>query len=257
MTDAGEQQRTTSVAIDPRGPSPEHRVRQTLPGVSVCFPAYNEEATVGDVLQEAHELLAPSGLDYEILVCNDGSSDRTGEIIHTLAARLPRLRVLDHPRNLGIRASFEDLYRAATKEFVFLNSTDRQWKTALLFEMLPLAAEWDMIVSSRVDKRYGPMRALISWGFNFVPRLLFGVRTYDAGGVKLVRREIIERFPVISVSPFSEAERIIRATRAGYRVTSHAAEVSTRRTGRARGVSLRLVTSAAKDVARLWWDLRR
>jgi len=232
-------------------------VRQTFPGVSVCFPAYNEEATVGDVLQEAHELLAPSGLDYEILVCNDGSSDRTGEIIHALAARLPRLRVLDHPRNLGIRASFEDLYTAATKEFVFLNSTDRQWRTALLFEMLPLTAEWDIIVSSRIDKKYGPMRALVSWGFNFVPRIMFGVQTYDAGGVKLVRREIIDRFPLVSRSPFSEAERIIRATRAGYRVTVHPAEVSTRRTGRARGVSLRLVTDAVKDVARVWWALHR
>ena len=45
--------------------------------VSVCFPAYNEESTIRDVLQEAHELLSASELDYEILVCNDGSADNT------------------------------------------------------------------------------------------------------------------------------------------------------------------------------------
>ena len=72
-----------------------------------------------------------------------------------------------------------------------------------------------------------------TWGFNTVPLILFGVRTFDAGAVKLTRREIIQRFPLVSTSPFSEAERIIRATRAGYRVTEYPVEVSLRKTGRA------------------------
>jgi glycosyltransferase involved in cell wall biosynthesis len=132
------------------------------PSVSVCFPAYNEEATVGDVLREAHELLAGSGIDYEILVCDDGSRDRTRAIIEDLVARIPRLRVLAHPRNLGIRATFEHLYAEATKDFVFLNSTDRQWKTALLLQMLPLTSDWDIVVASRRRKPYGIARHVVS-----------------------------------------------------------------------------------------------
>lgn len=229
----------------------------SFPSVSVCFPAYNEETTITEVLQEAHSLLSDSGLNYEILACNDGSSDGTEEIIEGLACSIPRLRVLQHARNLGIRATFEHLYQEASHEFVFLNSTDRQWKTSLLFDMLSLTKDWDVIIASRKDKYYGPVRQVVSWGFNAIPRLLFGVRTFDAGAVKLVRREIIERFPIVSQSPFSEAERLIRAARAGYRITQCQVEVARRETGKARGVSSKSVIEALKDVARVWWALRQ
>jgi len=229
----------------------------SLPGVSLCFPAYNEEASVGEVLTQAHELLAPSGLDYEILVCNDGSSDRTGEIADSLVDRVARLRVLHHEGNLGIRATFEHLYSEASKEFVFLNSTDQQWETRILFDLLPLAGEWDVVIASRRDKHYGVVRDFVSWAFNAIPSILFGVRTVDAGAVKLMRREIIERFPVVSRSPFSEAERLIRASRAGYRITSYPVSVAAREAGEAKGVSLNSVTEAVKDVARVWRSLRK
>jgi glycosyltransferase involved in cell wall biosynthesis len=211
---------------------------------------------VGEVLQEAHDLLSASKLDYEIIVCNDGSADRTGAIIETIAARLPRMRALNNPRNLGIRATFERLYSEAGKDFVFLNSTDRQWPTRVLFDMLPLTSEWDIIIASRKDKHYSTTRRFVSWGFNITPSILFGVHTYDAGAVKLVRREIIERFHLVSQSPFSEAERLIRAARAGYRITEHPIEIATRQSGRAHGVSLSSVVEALKDVVRVRLDLR-
>jgi len=228
----------------------------TYPSISVCFPAYNEEATIGDVLQEADGLLSQSGLDYEILVCNDGSADRTATIIDDLTSHIPHLRVLHNPHNLGIRQTFERLYSEASKEFIFLNATDRQWKTNILFEMLPLCNQWDIIVASRINKHYGLLRRIISWGFNAVPLMLFGVRTFDAGAVKLTRREVIRRFSLVSKSPFSEAERLIRASRAGYRITEYPVEISSRRAGRAGGVRLSFLLGALLDIPRVWWSLQ-
>jgi glycosyltransferase involved in cell wall biosynthesis len=227
-----------------------------LPSVSVCFPAYNEEATIECVLTEAHDLLSASGLDYEILVCDDGSVDRTGRIVETVAGHLSRMRVLHNPGNQGIRATFERLYRESSKDFVFLNSTDQQWETRVLFDLLPLTSEFDIVIATRNDKHYGLGRRLVSGVFNLIPVVLFGVRTYDAGAVKLVRREIIERFALVSRSPFSEAERLIRAARAGYRIAAYPVHVAERRTGRERGVSLRALTQALADVIRVWWLLR-
>ena len=229
----------------------------SLPSVSVCFPCFNEEATIAQVLLDAHALLSVSDLDYEILVCNDCSTDRTPEIIAEVAAKVPELRVLTHATNQGIFRTFEDLYAAATKDFVFLNSTDGQWETRLLLEMLPLTADHDVIITSRTNKPYGPLRSLVSWGFNVLPRVLFGTKTYDAGSVKLTRREIIARFPLVSTTPFSEAERLIRAERAGYRITGFPVEVAARAHGPTRGVNLRVMSRSLVDVARVWRDLRR
>jgi hypothetical protein len=166
------------------------------------------------------------------------------------------MRAINNPRNLGIRATFERLYSEAAKQFVFLNSTDRQWPTGILFDMLALTSDWDIIIASRKNKHYSAARRFVSWGFNKAPSILFGVRTYDAGAVKLVRREIIERFTLVSRSPFSEAERLIRSARAGYRITEYPVSIAPRRAGRAQGVSLRSVVEALKDVIRVRLDLR-
>ena len=229
----------------------------TSPSVSVCFPAYNEEATIRFVVEDAHRLLSASGIDYEILVCDDGSTDATGRIIEELAASIPRMRAMGHAPNRGIFVTFERLYGEATKAFVFLNSTDRQWDTALLFDLLPLTSSADVIVASRRNKHYGAARRVVSWAFNAAPRFLFGVTTYDAGAVKLMRREIIGRCPVLSASPFAEAERLIRAARTGYHIVEHPVDTAPRGSGRARGASWRLTAASALDMARLWIALRR
>ena len=226
------------------------------PTVSVCLPAYNEQATLEDVVREASDLMVSSGIDYEILVCDDGSSDSTPEILEKLAPEIPRLRVLTNRPNRGIHYTFERLYREARMDFVFLNATDGQWPMRCLLDLLPLAERCDIAIASRRDKHYGPLRALVSWSFNRIPRWLFGVETHDAGSVKLVRRELIERIPIVSHSPFSEAERMIRAARAGYAIAAVPVDIQPRQGGEAGGATPRLVWESLLDVARVWWSLR-
>jgi glycosyltransferase involved in cell wall biosynthesis len=223
------------------------------PSVSVCFPAYNEEASIGDVLEEADAILAGLGTRYEILVCDDGSSDATGAIADQLAASRPSIRVLHHPRNLGIRETFEHLYSEAALDFIFLNSTDRQWPTAILADMLPMTADYDIVVACRRDKHYGWFRALVSSVYNWLPRLLFGVSTYDAGAVKLMRRSLIDSVRPVSRSPFAEAERLIRASRMGYRIGNLPVETSPRLTGKSNSIKLMVLFQAVADVGRVWW----
>jgi glycosyltransferase involved in cell wall biosynthesis len=227
------------------------------PSVSICFPAHNEGQTLRAVLEDARTFLEGSRIDYEILICDDGSTDETPVIIRAVAAGDSRVHAWKHDSNQGIFATFEDLYAHATKEFVFLNSTDEQWDTRILLDLLPLTAAADVVIASRRDKHYPPVRRAVSWAFNALPTLLFGVRVYDAGAVKLVRREIITRCHLISRSPFSEAERLIRAARLGYRIVEHPVDTRPRRAGHGSGANWRLVPSAAIDVVRVWIALRR
>lgn len=228
---------------------------RSLPSVSVCFPVYNEEATITEVLEEAHRLLSASGLDYEILVCNDGSTDRTRSIIEEFFVRLPNFSFFNNSTNLGVHKTFELLYSKAKKQFVFLNSTDQQWKTSILFEMLPLTKEGDIIIASRKNKHYGIFRAAVSFLFNWIPLFLFGVRTFDAGSVKIVRKDIIDRFSLISISPFSEAERLIRASKVGYKIIEYPVEVSPRKSGKSKSIKLATFPCVIRDIFCVWYFL--
>jgi glycosyltransferase involved in cell wall biosynthesis len=228
----------------------------TFPSVSVCFPAYNEEKTVGEVLQHAYDLLTTWQLNFEMIVCNDASKDGTRTIVDFFAAGKPEVRVIHHPVNKGIRDTFEELNHSAKNDFIFLNSTDGQWKTESLIEMLPLTRDWDVVIASRKKKPYGPGRLFISSVFNLIPRILFGVNTYDAGAVKLIRRDIIEKFPLVSTTPFSEAERLIKASKAGFKITEFPVEVEYRKTGKSTAVKWSVLRHTLMDVVRVWWNVQ-
>ncbi|MEG3440274.1 glycosyltransferase family 2 protein [Pannus brasiliensis CCIBt3594] len=225
------------------------------PSVSVCFPAYNEAAVIREVLEEAYQIMEASGLDYEILVCNDGSRDGTAEIVDELDRTIPTLKVFHNVPNQGMRYTYELLYHSGTKDFIFLNDADRQWPTECLFDLLRLTEDYDIVIAKRRNKNYGWYRQFVSDSYNRICRWVFGVKTYDAGAVKLVKREIVHRFPLVSLSPFTEAERIIRATRAGYRVTACVVETRPRETGVATGAKFGLIYEALQDVVRVWWSL--
>ena len=138
---------------------------------------------------------------------------------------------------------------------MFLNSTDRQWQTKVLFDLLPLTRDWDIIVASRRQKHYGAGAARGVMGVQC--RAQDRVRCADERRRRgqAVRREIITRFELVSRSPFNEAERLIRAARAGYRITAVATDTLPRQRGRARGLSRHLLFSAIADVGRVWWSL--
>jgi glycosyltransferase involved in cell wall biosynthesis len=230
---------------------------EEVPLLSVVMPVYNEEAVLAEVITEAVDALQASGVSHEFILLDDASTDHSAAILAHYQQRYPDvIRILRHEVNRGIMASCDDLYAAARGRFVFINGSDGQWKCAEVLRMLPMIERYDLIVGRRKCKRYGVRRRLISGAFNLLPLLVFGVRTYDAGSIKLFRREVL-RIPLLSRSPFREAERIIRASKLGYRVGVVKVEHHDRRGGRGTGARWGLVAHAAGDLLRCFWSLRR
>ncbi len=190
--------------------------------------------------------------DPEVLVCNDGSRDATGELAASAAARDPRVRVLDRDVNRGIEASLRALYANARCEWVFLMSADRQWPMDSLVE-LGLAAEngADFVIGVRPNKReiYTPYRQLVSWGYERIVRVL-GAPGGDPGSIKLARRELLHA-AVASRGVFAEGERIVRAARGGSRVVEVSVEFQRRGAGKATGARRDVVTRALVDAVRV------
>jgi glycosyltransferase involved in cell wall biosynthesis len=224
-------------------------------GLSICIPAYNEENTIRQVVMEADATLERTSMSGEILVIDDGSTDRTWQILCGTQHTMPRLKLRRHETNQGIAATFAELYQWAGKELVFLNSADGQWKMSTLLQLLPLADRHEIVIARRPVKHYSLGRHVVSWLFNALPVIFFATRTYDAGSVKLVRRAIYDDIPVISRGVFGEAERIIRAQRRGLRIGVRDVEHYPRTSGKALGAKPELVVQAMVDLLRCWFDI--
>jgi glycosyltransferase involved in cell wall biosynthesis len=222
--------------------------------VTICIPAYNEAAVIAKVVQEASSVLEQTALCGEILVIDDGSVDETWSILSALQNVIPALQIRRHELNKGIAATFTELYQWAANELVFLNSADGQWKMSTLLELLPMAKQHDIIIAQRIDKHYNLSRRIVSWLFNVLPLVFFCTRTYDAGSVKLVRREVYD-IPLLSSGVFNEAERIIRARRRGFRIGVKPIEHFPRLTGKSSGAKPRLVAEAMLDLIKCWLDI--
>jgi glycosyltransferase involved in cell wall biosynthesis len=222
--------------------------------LSVVMPAYNEEAAIEGVVREhvaALGKLAAAIPDWEIVVVDDGSKDRTAAVLERLAVEISRLRVV-RQENQGIFGAFTRAYREARGTHVYSTGSDGQWPAENIGPMWQkLEAGYGLVVGVRQNRRevYTPARRVISKMFNLLPRLLFGAPVEDAGSVKLGVRRAFE-LPLISRSVFFEAERIILAHRTGLRVGFVPIEFLQRKGGKAMGASWKNLRNSSIDLLR-------
>lgn len=222
--------------------------------LSVAMPVYNEEAAIESVIAEHRDVL--QGIrervsEWEIVCVDDGSVDRTPEILRNLQARVPQLRVI-RQENRGIYGAMERAFQESRGTHIYITGSDGQWPAENLEIMLPaIEAGVDLVVGVRKNRRevYSAVRRLISGCFNLLPRILFGTPVEDAGSVKLGVCEVF-RYDLISRSVFSEAERIIVAHRRGMRIEFVPIHFLTRTGGRAVGASWRNVRLSVRDLFR-------
>jgi glycosyltransferase involved in cell wall biosynthesis len=225
--------------------------------LSITMPVYNEQASIESVVLEHVEVLErlrSAVPEWEIVCVDDGSRDRTPEILRDLQKRVRQLRVI-RQENQGIFGAMTRAYEEARGSHIFVTGSDGQWPAGNLELLLgPALSGADLVVGVRSNKRevYTPARRLVSGAFSLLPRILFGVRVEDAGSNKLGVREVFE-YPLISRSVFFEAERIILAQRKGRRVEFVPIRFLSRTEGKAVGGNWKNLRSSVADLLRCLW----
>ena len=97
--------------------------------LTIIIPAYQEEDTIEEVLEAVAAIDTESlGFTKEIVVCDDGSTDRTSDIVATVAARDPRIRLIRHDRNRGKGAAIRTALAEASGEFVLIQDADLEYE---------------------------------------------------------------------------------------------------------------------------------
>jgi len=206
--------------------------------ISVVLLGRNEEAHLEAVVAEWSALLDGLKRDYEILLVDDGSSDRTGAIAEALAALWPRLRLLRHPQPRGPGAALRTALAAATKPLLFYTTADRQYQPADLKRLLAeidkvhlisgyrvwqpvpavlrgLGAAWRLGSRVVLGVTLEPLPGWLGWRehlYRLFCRVVFALRLQDMNcAYRLCRREIFARIPIQSDGDFVHTEVLAKA----------------------------------------------
>jgi len=221
--------------------------------LSVVLPGLNEEANVERAVRRTLKALESNRVDFEILVIDDGSRDRTGEIAERLAADDDRIRVIRNPHNVNYGVSLHRGIREARREWVLHNGMDLPLDPEDLPTLLRHCEEADVIVASRTSRSaHSPWRRLTSWTNNQLLRLLFAPRTRDLNFTQLYRRSFLSTLTPLSTSPaFVTPELILRAEQLGLRVREVSVEFRRREAGKAHFGKPKDILWTLRDMIRL------
>lgn len=231
-----------------------------MPGLSVVLPAYNEEENAENAVQNVHDAVQELGIDHEIILVNDGSSDRTGEIGRQLEERIPNFRLVEHYPNRGYGGSLKAGFEAATKALIAFTPADNQFDFHEVERMLDCMEEEeaDIVSGYRANRQDNFVRKLNAWGWNMVVRILFGYLCRDIDcGFKLFRREILDHINVISDGAMIDTELLAGAKARGYRIAEVPVTHLPRVAGEATGANLGVIIKAFRDLVRFRLRLNR
>ncbi len=227
--------------------------------LSAVLPAYNEEAIIERTVTHVASVLRGFTSDFEVIVTNDGSRDRTGEILHALQASDAELhlRVVTHERNRGYGAALASGFDAATKDLIFLTDGDKQFDVAELKDFLPaMDAQTDLVVGWRRKRADPLMRKLNAQGWKTLVNLLFGYTARDVDcAFKLFRRRVWESMTVHARGATFSAEFLIKARRLGYHVKELPVGHFPRTAGSPTGARPEVIVRAFVELFRLWRNL--
>lgn len=229
-----------------------------LPGVSVFLPCHNEEGNIERVTAALETELPRIAPQYEIIVVDDGSRDRTGEIADRLAAANPRLKVVHHPVNRGYGAAVVSGIGACTEPWIVLCDGDGQFEASDIARLAAKAQQCDVVVGYRAHRADPMMRRVNGKAWTVLMRLLLGIRVRDIDcGLKLFRRDLLEGIDLQARGAMISAELIAQLAGRGARICEVEVRHLPRLTGEQSGASLKVIARAFRELFLLYGHLRR
>jgi glycosyltransferase involved in cell wall biosynthesis len=229
-----------------------------LRSISAFFPAYNDAASLPDLVPAAFAVLEGLTGDFEVIVINDGSRDNTGEVLTGLQSRYgPRLRVVTHPQNRGYGGALRSGFAAATKDLVFYTDGDGQYDVSELRSLLAAMSPDVGLVNGYKLERNDPLhRVWIGKAYNAFARLMFdiGLRDIDCD-FRLIRRSLVEKIHLTSTSGTICVELVRKIERTGCLVSEVGVHHYARRHGQSQFFRWRSLLTTLRQLMALWITL--
>lgn len=227
-----------------------------LPSVSVVMPAYNEEDIIEQVARKCAVYLNTVCPDFELIVVNDGSKDRTGEILDRLHAEEPRIKPVHQP-NKGYGGALQAGFRAAGKGYVFFMDSDDQFDIREMDKLIPHLAQHDVVIGFREQRQDHLGRKFNALGWRTLVDLLFGLGVRDIDcAFKIFKFDKLQLALPESEGAMINTEMLVKLKRRKVSwvevPVTHYARVG----GKATGANLKVIIKAFKELFKLHAKLK-
>lgn len=247
--------------------------------VSLLCWAYNEEDSIGDYLERATRLMEETIEDYEIILIDDGSTDRTYEIARAFQKKNPRLKISQNECNLNVGISSRRAIHQASKEFLFWQTIDWCYDISNLRDYLEYLKRYDIVQGVRrksvhvkikilkpfiaLFRLFGIkhltrrsdtiLKAFVSLVNYLLIRIFFRVPLSDYQNVTFYPTNWIQSLKYESKSSFANPEGLIKSYWAGKSIKEVPINFIPRCQGEAKGARIKSIMASMQDVLTLWF----
>jgi len=227
------------------------------PSISAFFPVFNDWGTIGSLVLSTINVLERESSDYEIILVNDGSDERTREILERLENSFEKVRVHHHEKNRGYGGALKSGIANATKEYIFYTDSDAQYDPAELTLLLERMEEGVDVVNGYKIKRADPIHRKITGRiYHWISKLSFGLVVRDVDcDFRLMRRKIFDRVKLESNSGVICVEMIKKIQMAGFTIVEVPVHHYFRLSGKSQFFNFLRVFRVVMGLVGMWWKL--
>lgn len=225
--------------------------------LSIFFPFWNEEKNIESVVKKAIPIAQEVADKWEIIMVDDGSSDKTYEIAQKIARENPSLKVLSHDKNRGYGAALKSGLSASKYDLIIFNDGDGQFDFAEIYRFLEKIPNADMVIGYRKKRHDHPLRHLLMNLLKIWDLFFFGFYFRDIDcGFKLFKKSSLQKIlPLHSEGAMITTEILAKAKRAKLKIEQVEVTHYPRRYGDQSGGNLRVIIRAISESFALWWNL--
>lgn len=221
--------------------------------LSAFFPCYNEELNLEGVVSETIQALNNVVQEYEILIINDGSTDKTGLVADQLSKQHNNVRVIHHKTNLGYGLALITGFNNSLYEWIFFADGDHQFFMNEIEFLLNEINDHDLIIGYRKERQDPWYRLFYGRAWNLLVQLILGLKFKDIDcAFKLIRREILDSITLRSAGAMISTELLWKSRLSGYRIKEVGVSHRPRMFGTQTGGNPKVVLKAFVELFKLW-----
>lgn len=227
-----------------------------LPTLTVVMPCLNEEDNVAAAAQATLSAFDRKGVEGELIIVNDGSTDRTVEITRVLQLQDRRVRLINHPTPQGIGASFWDGVQAASGDFCTWIPGDNENDPDDVLRFFYMANDVDIIVPFIHNMEVRSLsRRFISALYRLIVNISFGTNLNYTNGTVIYNTAILRDIQLKTAGFFYQAEILIRLIRAGYLYAEIPQFLGNRGAGKTKALTLKSFKQVARGYLQMVWEV--